>query len=66
MTSRAPIALLAGADMRDTDMRHMDIDLALEFLDLTGVLLEGARFKNGERCSGLPAKGGWGCAAEVR
>lgn len=56
---------LAGADMRDTDMSHMDIDLALEFLDLTGVLLEGARFKDGVRCAGLPEKGGWGCAAVV-
>jgi len=54
---------LTGSDMRDTDMSHMDIDLALEFLDLTGVLLEGARFKNGVRCAGLPEKGGWGCAA---
>ena len=57
---------LAGADMRGVDLRHMDIDLALEFLDLTGVLLEGARFKDGARCLGLPAKGGWGCAAEVQ
>jgi len=56
---------LAGADMRDTDMSHMDIDLALEFLDLTGVLLEGAQFKDGVRCAGLPEKGGWGCAAVV-
>jgi uncharacterized protein YjbI with pentapeptide repeats len=54
---------LAGADMRDVDLSHMDIDLALEFLDLTGVLLEGAQFKDGVRCAGLPEKGGWGCAA---
>ena len=54
---------LAGADLRDTDMSHMDIDLALEFLDLTGVLLEGARFKDGVRCAGPPEKGGWGCSA---
>ena len=49
---------LAGADLRDADLRHLDVDLALEFLDLTGVLLEGARFRDGVRCAGLPAKGG--------
>jgi len=55
---------LTGSDMRWSRLPHLDVDLDLEFLDLTGVLLEGAQFKHGIRCAALPAKGGWGCAAE--
>ncbi len=52
---------LTGADLRDADLRHLDIDIAFEFVELIGVQLNGARFKNGVRCAGFPAKGGWGC-----
>ncbi len=54
---------LAGADLRDADLSHLDVDMDLEWVDLTGVLLEGARFKDGVRCAGFAKKGGWGCAA---
>ena len=54
---------LSGADLRWADLSHLDVDLDLEFVDLVGVLLEGALFKHGVRCAALPAKGGWGCAA---
>ncbi len=54
---------LTGADLRDADLTHLDIDRDLEFVDLTGVLLEGARFSNGRRCGPLPEIGGWGCSA---
>ncbi|MCU7851568.1 MAG: pentapeptide repeat-containing protein [Candidatus Thiodiazotropha sp. (ex Monitilora ramsayi)] len=54
---------LMGADLRWADMTHLDVDLALESIDLIGVLLEGARFSHGVRCGAFPAKGGFGCAA---
>ncbi|MCU7845436.1 MAG: pentapeptide repeat-containing protein [Candidatus Thiodiazotropha sp. (ex Monitilora ramsayi)] len=54
---------LMGADLRWADMTHLDVDLALEHIDLIGVLLEGARFKHGVRCGAFPAKGGFGCTA---
>lgn len=53
---------LIGADLRWVDLTHLDVDLAFEFVELIGVRLEGARFKDGVRCTGFPAKGGWGCA----
>ena len=53
---------LTGADLRDADLTHLHIDRDLEFLDLTGVLLEGARFADGQRCGPLPEIGGWGCS----
>lgn len=53
---------LTGADLRDADLSHLHIDRDLEFLDLTGVLLEGARFSGGRRCGPLPEIGGWGCS----
>ena len=56
-------ARLVGADLRWADMTHLDVDLALEHIDLIGVLLEGARFKNGVRCGAFPPKGGFGCTA---
>ncbi|MFQ5754717.1 MAG: pentapeptide repeat-containing protein [Acidiferrobacterales bacterium] len=52
---------LIGADLRWADLRHLDVDLAFEFVELIGVQLEGARFKDGVRCGGFPPKGGWGC-----
>ena len=52
-----------GADLRWANLDHLDLDLDLEFIDLTGVLLEGARFKHGMQCAALPPKGGWGCQA---
>ncbi len=55
---------LSGSDLRWSNLSHLDADLDLEFLDLVGVLLEGARFKHGVRCAQLPGKGGWGCAAQ--
>ncbi|MCP3870390.1 MAG: pentapeptide repeat-containing protein [Gammaproteobacteria bacterium] len=54
---------LQGADMRWAKMEHLEVDLALEFVDLTGVLLEGALFKHGVRSRSFPEKGGRGCAA---
>jgi len=51
---------LTGADLRDADLTHLHIDRDLEFIDLTGVLLEGARFGDGQRCGPLPKIGGWG------
>jgi len=54
---------LAGADLRDADLTHLDVDMDLEWVELTGVLLEGARIKDGVRCAGFSVKGGWGCAA---
>jgi hypothetical protein len=56
---------LVGADLRGADLSHLDVDLDLEFIELLGVLLEGARFKNGVRCAAYPEKGGFGCAAEA-
>jgi hypothetical protein len=53
---------LTGADLRDADLSHLHIDRDLEFMDLTGVLLEGARFSDGRRCGPLPEIGGWGCS----
>jgi len=53
---------LTGADLRDADLTHLHIDRDLEFVDLTGVLLEGARFSGGRRCGPLPEIGGWGCS----
>ena len=53
---------LTGADLRDADLTHLHIDRDLEFIDLTGVLLEGARFSEGRRCGPLPEIGGWGCS----
>ena len=55
--------VLAGADLRDADLTHLNIDRDLEFVDLRGVLLEGARFADGRRCGPLPEIGGWGCSA---
>ncbi|MFQ6021528.1 MAG: pentapeptide repeat-containing protein [Acidiferrobacterales bacterium] len=55
---------LIGADLRWADLRHLDVDLAFEFVELIGVQLEGARFKHGVRCAGFPAKGGWGCVTK--
>lgn len=52
---------LIGADLRWADLRHLDVDVAFEFVELIGVQLEGARFKDGVRCGGFPPKGGWGC-----
>ncbi len=54
---------LLGADLRQADLSHLNVDLDLEFIELTGVLLEGARFKGGVICATFPEKGGWGCAA---
>ncbi|MCU7918753.1 MAG: pentapeptide repeat-containing protein [Candidatus Thiodiazotropha sp. (ex Epidulcina cf. delphinae)] len=54
---------LMGADLRWADLSHLDVDFALEFVDLIGVLLEGARFSHGVRCGAFPDKGGFGCAA---
>ena len=54
---------LAGSDLRWADLSHLDVDVALEHIELLGVLLEGARFKNGVRCGSFPSKGGFGCAA---
>ncbi len=56
---------LTGADLRDADLRDLDADHDLEYIDLIGVQLDGARFKHGVRCAGFPAKGGWGCKAIV-
>jgi len=56
---------LIGSDLRGAILSHMDVDMDLEWMDLTGVLLEGAQFRDGVRCSGFSAKGGWGCSAEV-
>lgn len=56
-------AHLTGADLRWADMSHLDADFDLEFVDLVGVQLQGARFKHGVRCAGVPDKGGWGCKA---
>ena len=39
------------------------MDFDLEFVELVGVQMEGACFKGGFVCGGLPEKGGWGCAA---
>lgn len=58
-------ARLAGADLREANLTHLNIDLDLEFIELTGVLLEGARFQFGQRCAAFPDKGGWGCAAST-
>lgn len=55
---------LSGSDLRWSDLSHLNVDLDLEFVDLLGVLLEGARFQGGVRCARLPEKGGWGCTAE--
>ncbi len=55
---------LIGADLRWADLRHLDVDAAFEFVELIGVQLEGARFKNGVRCGSFPAKGGWGCVTK--
>lgn len=55
---------LIGADLRWADLRHLDVDLAFEFVELIGVQLEGARFKDGVRCAGFPPKGGWGCVTK--
>jgi len=52
---------LIGADLRWADLRHLDVDVDFEFVELIGVQLEGARFKDGVRCGGFPPKGGWGC-----
>jgi uncharacterized protein YjbI with pentapeptide repeats len=54
---------LIGADLRGADLRHLDIDIAFEFVELIGVRLDGAKFKNGVRCAGFPTRGGWGCKA---
>ena len=54
---------LLGANLRDADLTHLDADFDLEFVELVGVQMEGARLKDGVVCGGLPAKGGWGCAA---
>lgn len=54
---------LQGAMLAYSDLTHLDIDLDLEFIELTGVNLEGARFKDGVRCGSLPEAGGWGCSA---
>lgn len=56
--------VLAGADLRNADLRHLHVDEDLEFIDLRGVRLEGARFAKGVRCGPLPAKGGFGCSAQ--
>lgn len=55
---------LAGADLRWANISHLDADIDLEFIDLIGVNLFGAIFKNEIRCGKAPDKGGWGCAAE--
>jgi len=52
---------LAGADLRDTDMTDIDSYDQLDLMELTGVRLEGARFRDGITCGGLPPEGGWGC-----
>ena len=57
-------AQLTGADLRWANISHLDIDIDLEFIDLIGVNLLGATFKNGIRCGKTPNRGGWGCAAE--
>jgi len=52
---------LAGADLRDTNMTDIDSDDQLDLMELTGVRLEGARFKDNIVCGSYPPKGGWGC-----
>lgn len=54
---------LIGVDLRWADITHLNVDVALESIDLIGVLLEGARFDHGVRCGPFPAKGGFGCAS---
>ncbi|MCU7888346.1 MAG: pentapeptide repeat-containing protein [Candidatus Thiodiazotropha sp. (ex Lucinoma aequizonata)] len=54
---------LMGVDLRWADITHLDVDVALESIDLIGVLLEGTRFDHGVRCGPFPAKGGVGCAS---
>lgn len=54
---------LTGADLRWADITHFDIDVDLEHVELVGVKLDGAWFKNDVRCGGSPERGGWGCAA---
>jgi|GEM_PF-1715855 len=55
---------LTGADLRDTDMTDISSDDELDLMDLVGVRLDGARFKDGVTCGGFPKKGGWGCQPE--
>jgi len=55
---------LTGADLRDTDMSDVSSDDELDLMDLVGVRLDGARFKDGVTCGGFPKKGGWGCQPE--
>lgn len=52
---------LAGANLRNADLTDLDIDVAFEWLEITGTQLEGARFKYGVTCGPPPEKGGWGC-----
>lgn len=53
-----------GCDLHGADLRHLDADLDLEFVDLRGVRLEGAHFAHGVTCGPMPEKGGFGCAAQ--
>lgn len=53
--------LLAGANLRNADLTDLDIDVAFEWMEIIGTLLEGARFKDGVTCGPFPKKGGWGC-----
>ena len=52
---------LIGSNLRGANLTDVDIDSAFEFIDLTAVQLEGARFKFGVVCGPFPQKGGWGC-----
>ena len=52
---------LAGSDLRETDMSDIYSDEQLDLMELTGVRLNGAKFKDNVICSGFPPKEGWGC-----